>query len=80
MLGFLIFFWATPYMTISHLCFAAMFTIYVLIGTTYDERDLMKHHPEEYGKYKEQVPGLIPFHQKIVKAGEIRLASYPTAW
>ena len=61
MLGFLLFFWATPHMTVSHLFFAAMFTIYVLIGIRYEERDLMKHHPEEYGKYKKEVPGLIPF-------------------
>lgn len=61
MFGFLVFFWATPYMTASHLCFAVMFTIYVLIGTRYEERDLMKAHPEEYEKYREEVPGLIPF-------------------
>ena len=61
MLGFLVFFWASPYMTVSHLFFAAMFTIYVLIGIAYEERDLMKHHPKEYAKYKKQVPGLIPF-------------------
>ena len=61
MLGFLVFFWVTPYMTTSHLFFAAMFTIYVLVGIRYEERDLMKYHPEEYGKYKEEVPALIPF-------------------
>jgi len=61
MLGFLLFFWATPYMTLGHLFFAALFTVYILIGITYEERDLMKHHPEEYGKYRNQVPGLIPF-------------------
>lgn len=61
MLGFLAFFWVTPHMTTSHLFFAAMFTIYVLIGIRYEERDLMKHHPEEYGKYTEEVPALIPF-------------------
>ena len=61
MLGFLLFFWATPYMTVSHLFFAAIFTIYVLIGTRYEEHDLIKYHPEEYAKYKKQVPGLIPF-------------------
>ena len=64
MLGFLVFFWATPYMTASHLFFAAMFTIYVFISIRYEERDLMKHHPEEYGKYKKQVPGLIPFTKR----------------
>ena len=64
MVGFLMFFWATPYMTVGHLFFAAVFTIYVLIGIRFEERDLMKHHPEEYGKYKEQVPGLIPFTKR----------------
>ena len=64
MLGFLVFFWVTPYMTASHLFFAAMFTIYVLIGIRYEERDLMKYHPEEYGKYKEEVPALIPFTKR----------------
>ena len=64
MLGFLVFFWVTPYMTASHLFFAATFTIYVLIGIRYEERDLMKYHPEEYWKYKEEVPALIPFTKK----------------
>lgn len=61
MLGFLVFFWVTPYMTASHLFLAATFTIYVLIGIRYEERDLMKYHPEEYGKYRKEVPALIPF-------------------
>ncbi len=64
MLGFLVFFWVTPYMTASHLCLAAMFTIYVLVGIKFEERDLQKHHPEEYGKYKEEVPALIPFTKR----------------
>ena len=67
MLGFLMFFWGTPHMTASHLCFAVLFTIYVLIGTRFEERDLMKCHPEDYGKYKEEVPGLIPFTKRKSK-------------
>jgi len=61
MLGFLLFFWATPVMTASHLLFAALFTIYILIGIRFEERDLTKYHPAEYGKYKKEVPALIPF-------------------
>lgn len=61
MLAFLVFFWVTPYMTASHLLFASLFTIYVLIGLRFEERDLMKYHPGEYGRYKQQVPSLIPF-------------------
>lgn len=48
-------------MTASHLCFSALFTIYVLFGTRVEERDLLKYHPEEYGNYMKEVPGLIPF-------------------
>jgi protein-S-isoprenylcysteine O-methyltransferase Ste14 len=36
-------------------------TIYVVIGIRFEERDLMKYHPAQYGKYKQQVPALIPF-------------------
>jgi methanethiol S-methyltransferase len=64
MLGFLVFFWATPYMTAGHLFFAALFTVYVLIGTRYEERDLMAYHPDEYGEYKKTVPALIPFTKR----------------
>jgi len=61
MTGFLVFFWVTPYMTLSHLYLAILFTVYVLIGTRFEERDLMKYHPVEYTDYKEKVPGIIPF-------------------
>ncbi|OQK18568.1 hypothetical protein AU255_12370 [Methyloprofundus sedimenti] len=61
MFGFMMFFWVTPYMTLSHLCLAAIFTTYILIGVKFEERDLIKNHGDEYLKYKEAVPGLIPF-------------------
>ena len=54
-------------MTASHLCFAIMFTIYVLIGIRFEERDLMKAHPQENKKYKEEVPSLIPFTKRELK-------------
>jgi protein-S-isoprenylcysteine O-methyltransferase Ste14 len=61
MLGFLVFFWVTPYMTVGHLFFAGIFTVYVLIGIRFEERDLVNYHPDEYRKYQAEVPGLIPF-------------------
>lgn len=61
MLGFLIFFWITPYMTMSHLFFSVLFTIYILIGTKIEEQDLLSYHPDTYGEYMKAVPGLIPF-------------------
>lgn len=61
MLGFLIAFWATPTMTIGHLFFAGMTTVYILFGTTIEERDLVAHFGDRYLAYRERVPGLIPF-------------------
>ena len=64
MFGFLMFFWVTPYMTVSHLLLAVIFTCYILIGVKFEERDLIEHHGEEYLKYKADVPGLIPFSKR----------------
>jgi protein-S-isoprenylcysteine O-methyltransferase Ste14 len=60
MLGVLIGIWITPHMTIGHLVFALLMTVYIVIGVKMEERDLIANHGERYVKYKEQVPGLIP--------------------
>jgi protein-S-isoprenylcysteine O-methyltransferase Ste14 len=46
-------------MTLTHLFFAVMTTAYILIAIQWEERDLMKMHPE-YAQYREQVPMLVP--------------------
>lgn len=61
MLGFLMFFWITPYMTLSHMCFAIMFSSYIFIGIKFEERGLIKDYPKEYAGYMQKVPSLIPF-------------------
>jgi protein-S-isoprenylcysteine O-methyltransferase Ste14 len=57
--GWLLTFWCTPTMTVTHLFFALATTAYILIGIHLEERDLMKLHPE-YAEYREQVPMLLP--------------------
>lgn len=62
MLGFIIAFWSTPQMTMSHLVFAATTTVYILVAITYlEERGLVKMHGAQYKEYQSKVPKIIPF-------------------
>jgi methanethiol S-methyltransferase len=62
-IGWLMIFWATPVMTVTHLVFAGMCTAYILIAIRFEERDLIAAHPE-YADYKSRVPMLLPFGSK----------------
>lgn len=59
-LGFMIGFWATPTMTITHLVFAIATTAYMLIAIQLEERDLVHEHGENYLRYRAEVPMIIP--------------------
>ncbi len=57
--GWLFVMWATPTMTVAHLFFAVVTTLYILIAIQFEEHDLKNAHPE-YADYKKRVPMLIP--------------------
>ena len=59
-LGVLLGIWSTPRMTLGHLVFAIGMSGYILIGVQYEERDLEMFLGEDYRRYKERVPMLIP--------------------
>ncbi|MGZ5471832.1 MAG: methanethiol S-methyltransferase [Nitrososphaeraceae archaeon] len=62
--GFIIAFWATPVMTISHLFFAFMTTSYILTAIQFEEKDLQSSFGEKYKSYKKDVPMIIPFSKR----------------
>lgn len=66
MAGLLIAFWATPVMTAGHLLFAAGMTVYVAIGITLEERDLLRQFSEPYARYRDRTPALLPRARKRV--------------
>ena len=59
-LGLLLAFWSTPTMTMTHLVFAIVTTLYILIAIQLEEYDLIAEH-SEYAQYRRRVPMLVPF-------------------
>jgi protein-S-isoprenylcysteine O-methyltransferase Ste14 len=57
--GWLLIFWSAPVMTVAHLLFAIATTAYILLAIQWEERDLVRFHPE-YAEYRRRVPMLIP--------------------
>ena len=59
-LGWFFAFWATPTMTVTHLVFALATTAYILIAIQLEERDLVDALGDDYRRYRERVPMIIP--------------------
>jgi protein-S-isoprenylcysteine O-methyltransferase Ste14 len=60
MVGMLLALWSTPDMTYSRLVFSAGFTVYILLGVRIEERDLVAALGEDYRRYQQSVPRLMP--------------------
>lgn len=60
MTGFLITFWATPYMTASRFMFSFLCTGYIIVGVCLEEMDLVSNFGDDYLEYKQNVGGILP--------------------
>lgn len=60
-IGWLLTFWMTPVMTVTHLVLACGLTIYILMAIPFEERDLVEAHGRDYLKYRDSTPALVPF-------------------
>ncbi len=58
--GWLIVFWATPTVGISHLVFSISMTCYILLAIRWEERDLTQALGNDYVEYKNNTGMLIP--------------------
>ena len=71
--GWLTVFWAAPVMTLAHLMFALMTTVYILVAIQLEERDLVAVFGDRYKNYRKQVPMLLPI-------GKSRSSRQETGW
>ncbi len=60
-LGFFLGLWATPDMTYSHALLAAGMTVYIMIGISYEERDLIAEFGDRYREYQRSVGSFLPW-------------------
>lgn len=66
--GWLTAFWAAPTMTGTHLVFAVVTTVYILMAIRWEERDLVELHGDNYRRYQAEVPMLIPGARRTMEA------------
>ncbi len=59
-LSFLIVFWAAPRMTVGHLLFAALMTLYTFVGIDLEDRRMVEIYGPGYLDYIRRVPQIIP--------------------
>lgn len=57
--------WSNPDITLDRLFFNLAWTIWVIIGTILEEKDLVINIGKEYEKYQSEIPMLVPY--KIMK-------------
>lgn len=61
----LVFIWLTPQMTVNRLALFAALSVYLYVGTFFEERRLVAEFGEDYRAYQRQVPRLMPWRGPV---------------
>jgi protein-S-isoprenylcysteine O-methyltransferase Ste14 len=62
----LLFIWSSPDVTLDRLLFNISWTVWVVIGTLLEERDLVEEFGDTYREYQKMVPMLMPFKRPML--------------
>ncbi len=68
--GWFLFFWSTPTMTLGHLLMAIGTTGYILVAIVFEERDLLAHFGAPYRAWRERTPRFVPRLRRRAVAAE----------
>jgi protein-S-isoprenylcysteine O-methyltransferase Ste14 len=64
----LLFIWLTPIMTTSVLALNLGLSLYIYIGSIFEERRLLAEFGQAYQDYRAQVPRLIPYPRRLLSS------------
>ena len=57
----IVLFWSCPDMTADRLLFNVLWTVWICMGATFEEKDLLTEFGDDYARYRQRVPMLIPW-------------------
>lgn len=61
----LIMIWSYPYITSDRLLFNVLWTVWIVLGTFFEEKDLVGIFGDKYTDYQSRVPMLVPFKRPV---------------
>ncbi|WP_022667827.1 methyltransferase family protein [Desulfospira joergensenii] len=66
----LVMIWACPVLTADRLLFNILWTLWIILGAHWEEKDLVSDFGKKYSRYQEEVPMLIPWKIPGKKSGQ----------